>query len=113
MFNLEFMRFVNNCGEYGSKSEGQIHVHANAYGVRQWRPENILHREIKLLRWAAERWRIECCADQDTIALPEEFQENGTHVEIAHGIPNHCIDETEPVWPPVTENIPVIENIAE
>ena len=89
----------------GTNSEGQIHVHADAYGVRQWRPENILHREIKLLRWAAERWRIDCCADQDTIALPEEFQENGTHVEIAHGIPNHCIDGTEPVWPPVVENI--------
>ena len=88
----------------GTNSEGQIHTHADVTGSRQWRPENILHREIKLLKWAAQRWRVKCCDDRITITLPEEFQEDGANVRIKPGFTRViCIDNVEPVYPPVPE----------
>jgi len=86
----------------GTNSEGQIHTHADVTGRRQWRPENILHREIKLLRWAAERWRVKCCDDRITITLPGEFQEDGKNVTIRPEFTvATCIGNVEPVYPPV------------
>jgi hypothetical protein len=85
----------------GTNSEGQIHTHADAFGNRQWRPENIRHREIKLLKWAAKRWRVKCCDDRIGITLPEEFEEDGQNVVINPGFNNRgCIANEEPDYPP-------------
>ena len=88
----------------GTNSEGQIHTHADAFGNRQWRPENILHREIELLKWAAQRWSVKCCDDRITITLPQEFQEDGDNVRLQPGFTTaNCIDNVEPVYPAVPE----------
>ena len=88
----------------GTSSEGQIHIHADAMGGRQWRPKNILHREIKLLKWAAERWKVNCCDDQDTFPLPEGFEVDAQNVEINPGINgNNCVNSEEPEFPPEPE----------
>lgn len=85
----------------GTSSEKEIYRHADAIGgIRQWRPENIIHREIELLKWAANRWKINCCDDSAIITLPQLFQENGNDVQIDPGFGNrNCINNEMPDWP--------------
>ena len=47
-------------------------------GGKTWLKSNILLREISLIEFALERWRLPCCDDSGDITLPEEF---GTHEE--------------------------------
>lgn len=50
----------------------------------EWRPANILARELDLLHFAAERWSLPCCGDNGTIDLPDEFgPAAGGHAYIA------------------------------
>jgi hypothetical protein len=39
----------------------------------EWNSDNIIKREYDLLKFAAERWSIPCCADNSEITLPTEF----------------------------------------
>jgi hypothetical protein len=38
-----------------------------------WKGENILRRELELLRFAANRWNLGCIGDAGSIDLPPEF----------------------------------------
>lgn len=50
-----------------------------------WRTENILRREAHLLRFAAERWSLPCCADNGLIKAPEGWpEEHWNEIEVDH-----------------------------
>ena len=50
-------------------------------GGKTWTKSNILQREISLIEFAIQRWRLPCCDDSGNITLPEEFgHENEPYV---------------------------------
>ena len=42
-------------------------------GGETWLKRNILLREISLIEFALNRWKLPCCDDSGDITLPEEF----------------------------------------
>jgi hypothetical protein len=52
-----------------------------------WQVENILNREVELMRFAAKRWGLGCAEDNVQLSLPPEFSQIGiTSISVDSGI---------------------------
>lgn len=58
-----------------------------------WRKDEILKREVEILRFAKDRWSVPCCADNGDIPLPEQFVDSNQQPIVFHVAKTDCIEE--------------------
>lgn len=85
-------------GGYGFNSANSTNTErliSNYTDGLTWRPNNILSRERDMLEFAAHRWSIPCCSDNDAIQLPDEFGPPGGGHAVIDVDFEGCIEENE------------------